>query len=720
MTEPRMEITAPRALATRPNGDLLFYGVIGDDWDELDAASVIRTIDGLGAPENLTLRINSPGGYMSEGFAIFNYLQSHPANKTVMVDSLAASMASVIAMTGNRIIMAENAMMMIHNPWGMAVGESDDMRKYADLLEVQRAQAISIYVARTGRSEDEIAAMMDAETWMTAEEAVANGFADEIARSEDQFSEMKFDLSAFSHAPERLHDRNGKSMKDPAEMSMQEAAALAAEQKGKEPDMLATDQKPGSKPAQAAAPANRQQQPATTTDNSSATAADAATPVMQSDETTRIRREATEAERVRASGIQAAVTAARLPVEFASEMIAEGITLDAARAKIIDRFAEQDATPEPQNHLRVTMVSDSVDRFREGAELAIMARAGMPGGERNEFTGLALRELARESLHVRNLTTRGMSAMQMVGNAFVPRMIGAGHSTSDFANVLANVANKAMLMGWEESEETFEQWTRSGTLTDFKATSRVGLNLFDNLAEVPEGAEYTYGSVSDRKETIQLATYGRKFSITRQAIINDDLNAFTMVPMKMGRASKRTIGNLVYAVLTGNPTMADGVALFHANHSNLKSSGGAAPSTSTLDAMRVAMGKQKDPDSKSAGLNIRPAFVIVPLALEGVSKTALESEYDTASGDKRLPNSVRNMAEVVSDARLDAASSTSWYGAASPTANDTIEVAYLDGVSEPWMESKDGWDVDGVEFKARIDAAVKALDHRGLYKNVGS
>src|SRR5699024_8480473 len=120
-----------------------------------------------------------------------------------------------------------------------------------------------------------------------------------------------------------------------------------------------------------------------------------------------------------------------------------------------------------------------------------------------------------------------------------------------------------------------------GSLPDFKQAKRVGLDAFPALAEVKEDAEYTYATVGDFAEPVVLATYGKMFKITRQAIVNDDMDAFTRIPMKMGRAARRTVGNLVYAILTGNPSMSDSTTLFHANHGNLAGSGG-APSVSTL------------------------------------------------------------------------------------------------------------------------------------------
>jgi len=319
-------------------------------------------------------------------------------------------------------------------------------------------------------------------------------------------------------------------------------------------------------------------------------------------------------------------------------------------------------------------------------------------------------DIARECLAHAGVNVRGMDKMALVAAAFT-------HTSSDFPLLLANVAEKAMLKGYDEAEETFQLWTVAGSLSDFKIGSRVDLNTFPSLDKIADGAEYRQANVGDRGESVQLATYGKLFSLTRQTIINDDLNAFTKIPKAMGRAAIRTIGDLVYAVLTGNPTMADGTALFHANHKNLLT--GAGLSTGSVDAMAVAMGLQKDATGSTLNLNL--AKVIVPRALRGTAMVVRESEFEVGASSKNntVPNMVRNTFEVISDARLDAASATAWYGVADQNMSDTIEVSYLDGNQTPTLEQKNGWNIDGVEFKVRMDAGVKALDFRTMAKNPG-
>ncbi len=190
--------------------------------------------------------------------------------------------------------------------------------------------------------------------------------------------------------------------------------------------------------------------------------------------------------------------------------------------------------------------------------------------------------------------------------------------------------------------------------------------------------------------------------------------------MKMGRAAHRTVGNLVYAVLISNANAPDGVALFHANHKNNATGAGSALSADSLDAGRAAMAKQTDKDAIAAGLNISPAFLIVPVALKGKAHQLMTSQAEPGQDNASVSNRVANMAKVVSDARLDVASAASWYLAASPSQTDTIEVSYLNGNEAPTLEQKEGWNTDGVEFKVRHDAAVNLLDSIGLYRGVGA
>jgi ATP-dependent Clp protease protease subunit len=172
---------------------------------------IMQDLDELSNAKEITVRINSGGGSAFAGFAIFELIRSHGAQVTTRIDGLAASAASIIAMAGDKIIMGTGAMMMIHNPWIRTEGESKDLRAAADLLDRVGESLINVYAARTGKSREELKAMLDKTTWLTAEEAVAAGFADEIDSKfkvaasiqgdSAVFNDQVFALSYFAEAP---------------------------------------------------------------------------------------------------------------------------------------------------------------------------------------------------------------------------------------------------------------------------------------------------------------------------------------------------------------------------------------------------------------------------------------------------------------------------------------------------------------------------------------
>ncbi|MEG1202442.1 MAG: Mu-like prophage major head subunit gpT family protein, partial [Comamonas sp.] len=358
----------------------------------------------------------------------------------------------------------------------------------------------------------------------------------------------------------------------------------------------------------------------------------------------------------------------------------------------------------------VVVLQDEADKHRQAQTQALLARAGMAKQDTaNPFRGYTLMELARASAS--RVGQGAGDKMTVVGSAFT-------HATSDFPLLLADVARRSLMQGYEEAAETFQLWTRSGTLTDFRESKRVSLGAFSGLDKVAEGAEYKYGTIGEGGQKVALATYGKLFSITRQAIINDDLGAFTAIPRAMGRSAIRTVGDMVYALLTGAPLMdEDGKPLFHADHKNLLAAAGI--STDSVEAMQAAMALQETRDGHVTNIGMK--YLLVPVSLRGTATVVRASEFAVGATAKNntIPNSVRDTFEVISDARLDKASKTAWYGAADQNMFDTVEVNYLDGNQTPYLEQKQGWHVDGTEFKVRIDAGVSPLDFRALAKNVG-
>ena len=196
-----------RVAVTDTSAEIMLYDEIG--WLGVTAAQFKQELDAITVP-NITLRVNSPGGEIFDSLAIFNAIREHPATVTARVDGLAASMASVIALAADRVEMADNAFYMIHNPWSLVVGNAADMRKEADILDKVTGSLLSIYGEKTGLPEDELQALLGAETWFTAAEALEAGFVDAVDSGEAEEAgdvaavAAAFDLSIFAHVPEPL------------------------------------------------------------------------------------------------------------------------------------------------------------------------------------------------------------------------------------------------------------------------------------------------------------------------------------------------------------------------------------------------------------------------------------------------------------------------------------------------------------------------------------
>lgn len=607
------------------DADIYIYDEIGF-WG-VTAKQFISDLNALGDITHINLHINSPGGDVFEGIAIFNALKTHGASITVYVDGVAASMASVIAMVGNPVIMPENTFMMIHKPFGFTGGDAEDMRTYADLLDKVEAVLLPAYAQKTGKTTDEIAAMLADETWMSGAECLAHGFADQVT---------------------------------PAVKAMACIQSKRTEEFKKMPESIRNM----ITPPRNSAPRVQDDEPA-----ASRTPVQAAAPVVDENS---IRAQVLAEQKARVNGINDlfAMFGGRYQTLQAQCLADPECSLEQAREKLLNEMGRE-STPSNKN-TPAHIYAGNGNFVGDGIRQALMARAGFEKTERdNVYNGMTLREYARMSLTERGIGVSGYNPMQMVGAAFT-------HSTSDFGNILLDVANKAILQGWEDAPETYEQWTRKGQLSDFKIAHRVGMGGFSALRQVREGAEYKYVTTGDKQATIALATYGELFSITRQAIINDDLNMLTDVPMKLGRAAKSTIADLVYAILTSNPKIStDNVSLFDkAKHANVLES--AAMDVASLDKARQLMRVQKEGERH---LNIRPAFVLVPTAMESVANQVIRSSsVKGADINAGIINPVKDFATVIAEPRLDDNSQTTFYLAASK-GSDTIEVL----ISTVWI-----------------------------------
>ena len=453
--------------------------------------------------------------------------------------------------------------------------------------------------------------------------------------------------------------------------------------------------------------------------------------------------------------IRALCTKAGIQREFADSLCSPGITLNQAREKVLERMITK---PLGATVDRVEVTSNGEDRLREAMRDGLLQRAYTQTGKRGnpfatqyepnrkpvdghlDFSRMSLSRMATEIVQRGGVNTGRMTAKDIalvamghsptisrMRHSGIMRATDAGHTTGTFTNLLLDAMNKSLVDGYEEATFTWDMWARQGNSTaDLKAIHRIRYSEFPDLQDIPEGKLYPEGKTSDAKESYTPQKKGRVLTITWETIVNDDMDAISRVPAMQGTAARRKQNKSVYAELTDNAALSDGVALFHSTHGNLAGSG-AVISEATLNAAYAAMMVQTNLGGEIIG--VIPRYLIVPAA---ISATALQTTVSVTpptvggstpgtSGTINLygPSGSRQL-EVIVEPQLDANSTTAWYLAAEKSQIDTVELTFLEGEESPVLESEWDFDSDVYKYKIRQTYGTKALDHRGLYKNPGA
>lgn len=716
--------------------DLYLYGVIGGyDWnkDEFqDAAQVIDYLSSHANLETITVHINSLGGYVDEGLAILNYLRKHPASVTTEVDAFALSIASVIMLAGDtgKVRMARNAHVMVHNVSTGAWGNAKQLRKEAEVAERLEQSIIGEYVAKTGKADEDWQAMLDEETWLNAEEALELGLIDEITGPTDLDAAAdaisvniwkNIHDAELKHMPKDVQAQMTRRLSPSAARHAQPSANGAANPQGSQTPVnqgqQGGDQPPATPPATPAATnvgagsGGAPAQPPAQNQQSASPAFDAEA------ERARMQQEMREAENKRRNEVKAVfANFGGVNGQYAEVATAalEDMDCDAAKARenLLNKIGEDSAkgtggsVAGDYNNGRVT--GDERDTRIDQAVNAMLARGGRATlNQGNPYGHMTLMDMAKANLNAAGVNHAGMTPMQIAGQAF-----NMHQTTSDFPVILERTISEAVLIEYGRVPTTYQEICAIGSVSDFREHRRVSIGAIGTLDDRTEGGEFKNKSVPDgERESIKASTKGNIIAITREAIINDDLGYFMNEARMIGNAAGLTIEQAVYQLLLSNPKMADGKTLFHADHGNKQT--GAAMGEDSLDKMSVAMGTQKGVGG-AGELAIAPAFLVVPRVMQMQAKKWMKSEFVPGSRDE--PNGVQGMAEVVAPGQVK----SGYYLFADPAMAPVLEVVFLNGIQEPYIETKDGWRVDGAEIKVRLDFGVGATGYRGAQFNPGA
>ena len=423
-----------------------------------------------------------------------------------------------------------------------------------------------------------------------------------------------------------------------------------------------------------------------------------------------LQKQGVEKERLRVKSIEELCAKFKVSEQLAAHLKTTDTTLEDARTQIMDEMAAR-ADKQPQTH-SATVVRDAGQTMREQMTAHLLFRSDPVAYKDKEslaadYRTFKLLDLAKECLAAKGEPWKGKTANDIAMAAI---------TRSDLPNILADVSNKTLRAAYDAYPQTFRPISKRGSASDFKSINRVQLAGAPKLLKVNENGEFEQGKLYDAKETFYLLTYGRIVNISRQVIINDDLSALTRIPAAFGQKAAQLESDIVWAIVTANGAMADGTALFHANHNNLGTNG--VIGITTFDEAFTGMSLQTSPDGDV--LNIEPKFVAVPTGKRSTVTQFLKPEqYAPTSVTNVIPGYMQGLIPIA-EPRLQANSLTAYYFFADPNMIDTIEYCYLEGQEGVYQETQMGFNVDGMQIKARLDFGAAALDYRGMYKNAGS
>lgn len=383
-------------------------------------------------------------------------------------------------------------------------------------------------------------------------------------------------------------------------------------------------------------------------------------------------------------------------------------TTEQFRNAILDKMVADQARSPTFPHSETRGVNENrYDGLTRRAAMsdALMMRVDSshkPKDASREFMNLSLLELAREVLHGNGINVRGLSKGEIAERAL--------HSTSDFPIILAQ-AGKAILQNAYRGEPSgIKAVAHASTIDDFRPKRSVRVSDWPDLKLVNEHGEFVRGTIYESEESYTLQTFGRAIGFTRQLLINDSLGSLTAPAKKFGQAAANLEADVLAALVISNPKMSDGKSLFHAEHGNILTSG--ALTVESVAAARTVIRKQVDEKGKPAGLRAR--YLVVPPDLETTAEKAL-AQIAAARTDDVNTNAGR-LELVVEDRFSDP---RAWYLAVDPSSVEALEYSYLTGEPGPQMSERIGFDIDGVEYKCRLDFGAGFLGWRGWYRNAG-
>ncbi|VDC31414.1 head maturation protease, ClpP-related [Pseudogemmobacter humi] len=710
--------------------ELLLYGTVGSSWwdEEYFTAKMVRDwLSGMSGP--LIVRLNSGGGIATEGQAIYTALRAYAGTVTVIVEGVAASAASLIAMAGDEINMSPGSIMMIHDPAQDYLGErgtSEAHRKAAESLDVIANSYAGIYSRRSGMSIEDARAVMKAETYYDGPAALVAGFATSVEEDGDEIDPVAFDYRIYQHAPERLLSAAGVITRKRPRVSVLAMMAGFEKPDAKGGKVMAKKLAPrGKVTAKTAAEddddpnLDDEEDPQLEDQDDPDAEGDEEDPKAEGDEEDPEAEEdedKTEASGARAVAIINMCARHGLGADKAADFIGRGLNTRQVFAAIKGKGADKVRIDGRGPTARITR-----DETKTRVEGMIGALMGKTDGPSSVYRGLRIKRLAMElgrgsgrsvSFDDTEAVRRGMRSTTMMGGAI---------GVSDFAYITTEVMNRSLIAEYTRREPQWQLVTGAAlTAADFREIYAVRFGGDFQLKDVKENGEYEQADLVDEAEGLKVQRRGRTITLSFESVVNDDMGAFARIPREFAMAARAMENGMVWSLIRKNAVMrSDGKALFHTDHHNLATAN-AVISVTSIAAARKAMAEMKAFGSKDPDDFIAPEaeLLIVPPALELVALQFVADITPTKSADANpyrsrfQPHAVPNIGAVAGG------SDTAWY-LIDPDL-PPIQHAYLDGYESPTVETIEGMNPDAVKMNARHIFGAAVVEFRGAYKNAGA
>ncbi len=682
--------------------EVILYGTVGASfWDE-DHFTAKQVREALAAMQgDITVRINSGGGVASEGQAIYTMLKDYPGRVTVVVDAVAASAASLIAMAGDDIVFRLGAWMLVHDPatpWTAGRGTEDDHRKEADLLRVISGAYAEVYAARAGISREEARAIMRDETVMDGSMALQMGFATSVDTEAEAEPVAAFDYRIYAHAPQSVREASQRLGAAPERVAVMAMIAGTPRQQQE----IAMDANPET--AAEVTPAEIE-----------AAAGDAPAVVSEPDAPKPVTASATKTERARVRRIIDASAAAGLPRDFADKLIDAGASVETALDQITAAWKGKGDVDTPMTGRQTaTITRDERDTRRDALASALyaqIARKDPEHGAARPFMGMSIVEMAAVSVDYRG-PLRSSADRERV---FEMR----SHSTSDFPVIFENALNKRLMENYAKAEPTYREVAIRIDFANKMPHPISRLGDFPMLQEVNETGEVKSGTFSEKKETVTAKTYGIMLTISRDMLINDDLQAIDRLISTQAMTVAATEDSLFWSTFLSGAN-ADGPTLTETgrqvfNATDLTKAGTAAAITvASVGAARAALRKKTSLNGQDLAWLLN-SFVL----LVGPDKeTEADQLFETIQSESVANvNPFSGRLRKVVTAKI---TGNAWYLLAEPNVLPNFMYGFLQGQEGPEFRMQELFGTLGMQFRAVRDFGCGAIDYRGGFKNAGA